>query len=245
MANTTFGNLKINALRRAGNNYNANDATKLELAGNIINGIMGKIQKWIKGSPWTLDLDNTVNTTADQAYVDLSDTDILEILQVSQRVTTTKLRQLTRLDYVEAVPDPTKFGGVPEVGWFPKVNVNGSGANIWSIYLVPTPSSVQAMYYDYVKDLKFSADGTGANAEFSKLPPFADEWIYTEFEPLFYRIIDKNNRRLIEGAEATAEKQRPDYISALSRPKDLVMQAGSARDAYPWIYKPVKTTPTP
>lgn len=245
MANTNFGQLKINALRRSGNSYNANDTTKLELAGNIINGIMGQIQEWIKGSPWTMDLDNTVNTVASQAYIDLVDTDILEVLQVSQRVSTTKLKQLDRLEYVQAIPDPTKFGGVPEVGWAPSVTINISGQNIWRLYLAPTPNAIQAMYYDYIKDLKFSVDGVAANAEFNKLPPYADEWIYSEFEAAFYRVIDPKNSTLIRRAEASALDKRPVFIEALSSPKDYSFQTGSARDQYPWIVSAVQRTPVP
>ena len=42
MANTTLANLKIGALRRAGNHYNSNDSALLTLAGGLINDTRGQ-----------------------------------------------------------------------------------------------------------------------------------------------------------------------------------------------------------
>lgn len=245
MANTTFGNLKIGALRRASNFYNANDATLLTLAGGLINDVMGFLQSQLAGTPWTLDTDNTVSTTASQAYVDLVDTDILEVYEVYQRTSQSKLRQIKRASYVEMVPDNSVVTGVPELAWYPQVAVNGSGNNIFSIYLIPTPSSVISLRYDYIKNLRFSADGTGADSEFSKLPPTYDEWIYAEFKPRFYGVIDPSNRVRIQTAREDADRIGQVYRQSLKNPKDMVEMCASARERNAHIYKRVATTPTP
>lgn len=232
MANTIFGNLKIGALRRAGNSYNANDTALLALAGGLINDCLGAIQTIIKTSPYVFDLDNTVATVASQAYVALMDTDIIEVLQVYQRETGTKLKQLNRVDYVGVSPDTTRISGTPDLAWAPTQAVSGSGSNIWSLYLYPTPSSVITLRYDYIKNLRFSAD-TGVDASFSPLPNIYDDWIYEKFKPRFWKIVDKNNRSLIDGAlkdEALADNK---YGLDIKSQADRIKQVGSMRGDYP------------
>lgn len=211
MANSTFANLKINALRKAGNNYASTDATRLTMAGNIINEVLSEIQNEIKGHPFTLDIGNTVSTTASQAYVALTDTDIIEILKVYQRTSDVALRQITYKDYIELQPDPTRWKGLPDVAYAPMQTLNGSGQNIWSLYLLPTPSSVITLYYDYVKNLRFANDDTTNDASFCPLPTTYDGWIYAEFKPKFYEIIDPKNRQLIDNAMKQAQEARRRY----------------------------------
>lgn len=244
MANTTFSTLKINSLKRC-HHYNANDSTLLELAGSLINDIFGEIQEAIKGHPFTLDIENTVTTTASQAYVDLSDTDIIEPLNFYQRTTDSKLKQITIQEYRALLPDTTRFGGVPDTLWAPTVSVDGSGDNIWRIYLLPVPSDTFTLYYDYIKNLRFSADGTGADAEFSKLPPTYDEWIYAEFKPRFYEIIDPNNNAKINRAYNLAEIKRTKFVNVLRHPSDKTIQMGSGNDAIQSIFNRVAATPDP
>lgn len=240
MANTTFGNLKINALRLAGNNYNSGDTTRLSLAGTIINDVLGVIQTLIKGHPFTLDIGNTVSTTASQAYVEPTDTDIIEILQVYQRSTNRKLPQITYTQYIELVPDPTRFGGLPDMAWAPTMSVDGTGNNDWRIYLLPTPSSVITLYYDYIKDLRLSADGS-----FSPLPPTYDRWIYEEFKPIFYEIIDSKNFNLIRSAKQAAAEARSFYLQAIMSQADRFYKVGSKRGETDYRRNLVASTPTP
>ena len=142
MPNTTRATLRTNALRKAGNRYNASDTTLLTIADDILNDVFGMIQSLIKGHPFTLDIGNTISTVADQAYVEPVDTDIIEILQVYQRVNDRKMRQITYTEYINMVPDPTRISGNPDVAWAPTMTVDVTGNNDWRIYLVPTPSSV-------------------------------------------------------------------------------------------------------
>lgn len=244
MANTTFANLKIKALRKAGNNYSAADATRLEIAGGIINDVMGMIQTLIKGHPFTLDIGNTVATVASQAYVNLVDTDIIEVLNVYQRVSDRTLKQITYTEYIEAISDPTRLAGVPDLAWAP-TQVITNGVPVWTLYFIPTPSAIQTMYYDYVKNLQFSVDGTAADPEFCKLPPVYDAWIYAEFKPLFYEIIDPKNRALIRAAEQARNEARAFYREAIMSQATRTGQAGSARDARDYRYQRVATTPAP
>lgn len=245
MANTTFGNLKKNLLRRCGNSYNANDSVKLELAGGIINDVLSMIQSLIKGHPYTLDTGNTVNTVASQAYIPLVDTDIVEILQVSQRTTNSKLRYIPYSDYIKLVPNPTLLGGIPELFWTATQAVNITGQNIWTLYFIPTPSSVVAIYYDYEKKLAFSFDGTAADGEFSPLPVTYDAWIYAEAKPFIYEMLDPKNSALITRAAKLALEARALFKNMILSPADGFNQVGSRRDDVPFMYKRVATTPAP
>lgn len=239
MANTTFGNLKIKCLRRAGNNYNSGDVTLLTIAGGIINEVMGEIQSYIKGHPFTLDTVNTVSTVASQAYAALADTDIIEILQVYQRESKTKLKQITWQEYVDLLPDPTVFGGIPDLRWT-AVQVVTAGVNTWSIYFIPTPSSVISVYYDYVKSLQFSADDSSANAEYSKLPSVYDSWIIAEFKPKLIEVMDPKNSTAILKAETTAKSIRTTMVQAIMSQVDRKVQVGSTR-GIPFYRNPVPT----
>lgn len=245
MANTTFANLKINALRKAGNYYNANDATLLQMAGGIINEIFGKINIILKGHPYTLDIGNTISTVASQAYVAPLDTDIIEILQVYERLTNRKLRQISYVEYIGLSPDPTRFGGVADLAWAPTQTIDVSGNPAWLIYFIPTPSAVMTIYYDYIKNLQFSSDSTSADAEFSKLPPVYDSWIYSEFKPLFYGITDPKNVSLLSKLESKATQDRQFYTTAIMSQTDRYVQVDSIRDTLDYRYNRVATTPIP
>ena len=173
MANTTFANLKIGALRRA-DHYNANDATLLELAGGIINDVLGLIQSETKESTYWKDLDNTVTATADQEYAELSETNILDILAVYQRDSDVKLPRISRRRYIQLFPDTTSSSGKVDTAYAVEQVQNGSGENIFRLYLLPTPSATDTLRYDFLKNARFSADGTSADAEFSPLPSTFD-----------------------------------------------------------------------
>lgn len=245
MANTTFGNLKKKALQKAGNNYNQNDSTKLEMAGGIINDIMGIIQSLIKGHPFTLDIGNTVSTVANQPYVALTETDIIEVYNVYQRVTDVALSQLTYNQYIALAPDPTRFAGVSDIAWAPTQTIDGSGNPTWSLYLLPTPSSIMTLYYDYVKNLRFSSDSSSADAEYSKLPSTYDGWIYAEFKPLFYEIIDPKNSTLIARAKQDALEARSFNLTAINSQGSRIPQVSSRRGDFDIVNNWVKPTPVP
>ncbi len=244
MANMTFANLKIYCLRRAGNHYNANDSTLLEIAGAAINDALSVISTFIKNTAYLYDLENTVNTTTNQAYVDLTDTDIVDILQVYQRVSDTKLKRISRAEYAALVPDTTRGAGIPEYAFCPTQALNGSGQNIWSLYLYPIPSSVVAIYYDYIKNLRFSADGTGADAEFSPLPTIYNKWIADEFRPIFFGIVDPANVNKIRMAEQLAKETRAMFSTDIRVGADEVMQPASYASRSV-ITRRVETTPAP
>lgn len=244
MANTTFANLKIGALRRC-DHYNSGDSTLLEIAGGLINDCLGFIQTQIKTSKYVNDLANSVNTTASQAYVDLTDTDIIEILNVYQATTDTKLRRLTRNEFVSMVPDTTVNVGVADLAYYPDQILNASGQNIWRIYLVPTPSGVIALNYDYIKNIRFSADGTSADAEFCVLPNIYDEWIYALFRHRFFEQIDPENRSRIITAREIADRATATYKEAINSATDYASQMVGAREKGPLILTRVKTTPAP
>ena len=211
-------------MRRAGNNYNANDATLLSIAGSIINEVLGFIQSEIKGHPFTLDIGNTVSTVASQAYVDLvAVTDILEIFNVYQRVSDRKLTQISYAEYIAVAPDPTRWGGLPDMAWA-ATQVVTTGVPNWFIYLLPTPASVITLYYDYMKAFSLSAD-----ADYSPLPPSYDGWIYSEFKPKLYEILDKNNRALIRDAENAATEKRIAYKNAIMSQAGRYSQVASVR----------------
>jgi hypothetical protein len=239
MANTTFGNLKINFLRHCGNQYNANDATRLELAGSCINQALGIIQGEIKGHPFTLDTGNTVNTTANQAYVNLTDTDIIEVLSVQEKVDPSKLFWIPFSVYREYMADPSRYSGTPNLFYTLLQSVNVSGQNIWQILFVPTPSSAIAIYYDYIKNLQFSSNGTSANAAFSPLPTVYDSWIYEEAKPIFYEIIDHDNDDLINRSKKYAVEARIRYKSMIMAGAEQYTQVRSARDGGVLLHKQV------
>lgn len=246
MANTTFANLKIKFLRRCGNQFNANDSTRLELAGNCINSALGIIQGEIKGHPFTLDTNNTVTATITTPYgTALADTDIIEILDVSQRVDPRKLVWIPYALYKEYMADPTRFAGTPNLYWTATQAVNGSGQNIWTLFFIPTPSSAITIYYDYIKNLQFSSDGTGANDSYSPLPTVYDEWIYAEAKPMFYEIIDPTNDAMINRAAGQALEARDRFRRMIMAGADQYTQAQSLRDRGPMIIKRVQTTPAP
>lgn len=241
MPNTTRATLRTNALRKAGNRYNASDTTLLTIADDILNDVFGMIQSLIKGHPFTLDIGNTISTVADQAYVEPVDTDIIEILQVYQRVNDRKMRQITYTEYINMVPDPTRISGNPDVAWAPTMTVDVTGNNDWRIYLVPTPSSVLTLYYDYLKDIRLTTD-----AAFCALPPTYDGWIYAEFKPLFYEILESNNRSRIADARLAAKEARSFYLQSIMSQADRIQQVDSYRGSrdghFDNLYRVAKTT---
>lgn len=242
MANTTLANLKIGALRRCGNQYNANDTALLTLAGGIINDCLGYMQSFLKATPYVWDIGNTVNTTASQAYVALVDTDILEIVQVKQTTTNTKLKQITYPEYVTMFPNTALLAGTPELVFAPTQAVNGSGVNIWTLYLGWTPNAAITMTYDYIKNIRFSSDT--ADSSYSPLPTVYDAWIYAEFAPRFIAIIDPENRTRLMTAEEQAAKVRGQFITDLTSQIERTNQMASYGNT-PIIYNRVATTPTP
>lgn|SRR3990167_3299235 len=242
--NTTFGTLKTNALRRAGNRYNSSDATLLSLAGNIINDILSLIGQQIRGHPYTLDIGNTVATVADQEYVDTVDTDIVEILQFKQTSTNTKLKQITYEQYVSMFPNTALVGGVPELVWAPTA-VIAAGVLTWRVYLGWTPSSVITMTYDYVKNLRFSADGPSQDASFCPLSPVYDRWIYAEFAPMLYEILSPSDTNRIQKAENKALQVRTECLNELKNGITRSLQMGRFGEDIPHVWKPVATTPAP
>lgn len=246
MANTTFGNLKINFLRLAGNRYNANDATLLQLAGNCINQALGIIQSEIKGHPFTLDINNTVTATTTTPYrTDLVDTDIIEVLQVSQRVDPRKLVWIPYTRYLEYLADPTRISGTPNWYWTAVQALNVSGQNIWSLLFIPTPSSAITIYYDYEKNIQFSQDGAGADASYSPLPTTYDAWIYAEAKPILYEIMDSKNNGLITRAQAMAQEARSRYKSMIMNGANTYQQVQSNRERGPYIFKQVQDVTVP
>ena len=244
MANTNFGNMKIMFLRRAGNQYNANDSVRLELAGNCINSALSVIQGEIKGHPYTLDIGNTVAATITTPYgTALADTDIIEILDVSQRVDPKKLVWIPYALYKEYMADPTRFSGTPNLYWTATQAINGSGQNIWTLFFIPTPSSAITVYYDYIKNLRFSSDTSSADASYSPLPTVFDDWIYAEAKPMFYEIIDPMNDILIKRSVTQAIEARQRFKNMIMLGADTYVQAQSIRERGPMIIKRVQTTP--
>lgn len=241
MANTTLSNLKIGALRRV-HHYNSSDTALLALTGGLINDILGYFNVRLKGTIYTQDLDNTVATVASQAYVDLVDTNIIEVLQVYERTDDVKLKQISRVDYVGISPDTTQFSGNPR-SWAATQALNGSGVNIWSLYLFPTPSSVLTLRYDYIKNLKFSSDT--ADAEFCPLPAIYDDWIYAEFKHRFWRVIAPNDTARINSALEEAKHIGAEYERAIRGPVDLTYQAQRFRTrvVMPYGFTEGSTTP--
>lgn len=243
MANTTFGNLKINLLRLSGNQYNANDATKLQLAGNCINRVLGIIQGVIKGHPYTMDTNNTVAATIVTPYgTPLADTDIIEVINTRQRSDPRKMTWIPYEHYLQYMADPSRFSGIPSLMWTALQAVNGSGQNIWTLFFIPTPSSAITIYYDYVKNLQFSSDGTAADASFSPFPSVFDGWIYDEAKPFIYEILDPKNQNLINSAKAGAKESRLRYKQMILSNADGYEVVASARDQYPLVIKRVQTT---
>lgn len=246
MANTTFANLKIDFLRRCGNQFNANDSVRLQLAGNCINSALGIIQTEIKGHPYTLDINNTVTCTITDPYgTALTDTDILEIYQVEQRVDPRKMKWIPYSLYMEYMADPARFSGTPNIYWTATQALNVSGVNIWTLFFIPTPGTAITIYYDYVKNLRFSSDTTSADAEFSPLPTTFNEWIFAEAKPMFYEIIDPMNNAVIQRAVTQALEARARYKNAILSGADTFTQVQSVREKGPAIVKFVGTTTKP
>lgn len=246
MANTTFSTLKTTALSLFGNNLNANDSLKLELVGSCINQALSIIQGEIKGHPFTLDINNTVSSTTTTPYkTDLADTNIIEILQVSQRSDPRKMTWIPYTQYMEYMADPTRLSGTPSWYWTAIQNLNGSGQNIWSLFFIPTPASAITIYYDYVKNLQFSANGTSANAEYSPLPTTFDAWIYAEAKPIFYEIIMPEANAVIQRASAQALEARQRFKSMILSPADGYQQVQSRRQYSPYYYSQVGQVSAP
>jgi hypothetical protein len=244
MANTTFGNLKIGALRRS-DHYNSGDSTLLEVAGCVINDVLSEIQSETRNSMYWIDLDNTVNTVASQAYVDLTDTDILEVLAVYQRETDTKLKRIDRNEFVNIAPDTTLHTGTPDLAYCEEQILSGAGVNTFRLFLLPTPGSVIALRYDYLKNPRFSADGAGADAEFCPLPSNYDELIYAMFRPKFFAVIDPENGPRISTALALADRIAGKYLPMIRTKVDEVYQFGSYRHKFPLREFDTKATPVP
>lgn len=243
MANTTFANLKINLLRLSGNQYNANDATKLQLAGNCINRALGIMQGEIKGHPYTMVTNNTVTANTSSPYnTDLAQTDIIEVINTRQKSDPRKMSWIPYEQYIWLMADPSRFAGIPSLMWTATQALNVSGQNIWSLFFIPTPGSALTIYYDYVKNMQFSSDGTGADASFSPFPTVFDGWIYDEAKPFIYEILDPKNQALIDSATLKAEKSRIRYKAMILSNADGFSQVGSARDTAPLLIKRVQTT---
>lgn len=229
MANTTFANLKIKCLRQAGNNYNSTDSTKLSIAGGLINDVLSQIQAEIRESPYFYDLENSVNTTADQAYVDLVDTNIIEIISVYEIASSdSRLGQLSRREYNSIHTDTTRESGVPDIGYSVSQLLT-AGVNTYRIYLYPTPSSAQAIKYDYIKNIRFSVDGTGADAEYSPFPTTFDDLISAMFSPRFYGIISPSDNARIQTALAIEERAKRAYYDLLRTSVDKMHTIASRR----------------
>lgn len=244
MANSTFANLKIACLRRGGNWYNANDSALLTIAGGIINDCLSVIQAMSPESAFWLDLENSKACTASQAYIDLVDTDILEILSVYQRETDTKLKRVNRNTWVNLVPDTTAYSGTPDL-LYDAEQLLTTGVNTWRIYLFPIPASTTTIYYDYRKNARFTADGTTADAENSPLPSQFDALIVDMFRPRFLRVIDIGNVSAIRSAEEAEQRSIRSFMGMLNSKLDETYQLGSYRYRYPNQLTRVNATPTP
>lgn len=246
MPNTTFGQLKINLLNLSGNLYNPNDAVKLQLAGNCLNRALGIIQGEIKGHPYTLDTGNIVTSIIVTPYgTPLVDTDIIELVDVSQRIDPRKMTWIPYQTYKQYMADPSRFSGTPSFFWTALQSLNLSGQNIWTLYFVPTPSSAITIYYDYVKNLQFSSDDTFSNAQFSPLPNTFDGWIMDEAKPFVYEIVDSKNFALINSARAQALESRNRYKTMIMSNADGYTQVASVRDNLSLVSKRVATTVAP
>lgn len=244
MANTTFANLKIKCLRQAGNEYNANDSTRLEMAGALINDVLSEIQAEIgKDLIYAYDLSNSVNTTSSQAYVQLTDTDIVDILAVYQATDDVKLTQIPWQDYIQLQPDSTLFSGNPYLT-YSVAQVLDSGVNKFRLYFIPTPASAIAISYDYLKNIRFSADGTGANSEYCALPTAFDELIVALFRPKYYQIIDPENGQRLTNVLALADRAKQTYYPRLSGRSDMVQTIKPFGYGENYVSR-VKATPTP
>lgn len=242
--NTTFGNLKINLLRRSGNQYNANDTTRLQLAGNCINQALAIIQGEIKGHPFTLDTGNTIATVANQAYVTLLDTNIVEVLSVQERVDPNKLKWIPYTLYQQYMADPSRFTGTPNL-YYTVIQSVVTGVATWQILFVPTPASVITIYYDYIKSLQFSSDTSTADAEYSPLVPTYDEWIYAEAKPMIYEIIDPGNDSMIKRSVTQAIEARQRYRSMILAGADQYQVCQSVRERGPVVVRVVDAVSLP
>lgn len=242
MANTTLGNLKIAALKRV-HHYNSADSTLLSLAGGLINDALSIMYPYLKKTPYVFDLKNSVSTVASTAYVDLTDTDIVDILNVYQGESDTKLKRLSWEEYVALVPDTSEVTGIPEIAYCPTQNINVSGQNIFRLYLIPTPGSAITLYYDYIKNIRFSTDD--ADSEFCILPSIYDPWIYAEFKPLFYRIVAPKDTGVVRSAEVERDRMRIEMGGILkenaSGTPQLGMFGGDRRRQWTTASTPIPT----
>lgn len=242
ITNTTFGQLKINLLRLAGNQYNSSDSVKLQLAGNCINTALGIIQGEIKGHPFTLDTGNTVTATIISPYgTPLADTDIIEIVDVTQRVDARKVSWIPYQTYQLYMANPALFAGTPSLYWTTLQTLT-AGQNIWTLFFIPTPASAITIYYDYIKNIQFSSDGSSADASYSPLPTVFDKWIIDEAKPFIYEIMDSKNQGVINAAVINAEKSRKRYKQMILSNADGYTQVASVRERGPMIVKRVDTT---
>ena len=244
MTNSTLGNLKIQALKRA-DHYASGDAELLELAGGLINDCFSELQMLSRESMFWKSLDNTVTLVADQSYVDLAETDILEITSVTQRDNDARLERVNRREYTQQFPDPTSFSGKANYAYDEEQNLNGSGQNIFRLYFIPTPADADTIYYDYIKNAQFSADGTSADAEFSPLPSTFDNLIYQMFKPKLYSIIDSSDASRIATAQVMADKALSSALGVLNSRSDHTRQMASQREKGPIVFNRVKATPAP
>jgi len=240
MSNTLFSQMKINFLRLCGNQYSSSDTTRLDLAGICLNQALGIIQGEIKGHPFTLDTGNTVSTVANQPYVDLTPTDIVEIFSVQERIDPNKLKYIPYSQYLQYMADPSRFTGTPNLYYTFLQSVNGSGQNIWQILFVPTPASAITIYYDYIKNLQLTSDSA-----YSPLPTIYDNWLYAEAKPLFYEIIMPTENDVIGRAVAQAQEARARYRPMILAGADQYVQAQSVRNRGPMIFRQVEPTPAP
>ena len=208
---------------------------RLELAGICLNQAAGIIQGEIKGHPFTLDTGNTVSTVANQAYVNLSDTDIIEILSVQERVDPNKLTWIPYSLYLQYMADPSRFTGTPNL-YYTTLQTIVAGAPTWQILFVPTPASAITIYYDYVKNLQMASD-----AAYSPLPPVYDSWFYAEAKPMLYEIIDPTNTDMIQRAVAQAVEARQRYRSMIMAGADQYQVCQSVRERGPMVIRQVDT----
>lgn len=207
---------------------------------------MGIIQGEIKGHPYTLDTNNTVTATIVTPYgTPLADTNIIEVVDCSQRIDPRKMSWIPYQTYLAYMANPALFSGTPSLYWTALQSVNVSGQNIWTLFFIPTPASAITIYYDYVKNLQFSVDGTGADAEFSPLPTVFDGWIYDEAKSFIYEIMDSKNQAVINSARTQAEISRKRYKQMILSNADGYTQVASVRERGPLIIKRVETTATP
>jgi len=125
------------------------------------------------------------------------------------------------------------------------MTLNVSGQNIWTLFFIPTPSAAITIYYDYIKNMAFSSDGTGADASYSPLPTTFDGWIIDEAKPFIYEILDSKNQGVIAAATANAIQSRKRYKQMILSNADGYTQVASVRERGQLIVKRVETLTLP